>query len=307
MYCMKAACELSANLTFLEIRSPINRRVATVVGAVTFKLVPLEKGLGVLLTFRPGSGKREGKPGVCGGGEEDLGVMFSCVVEESDWTWFEEGGEIIPFLEYTPDNTRVRCNICRESRVSGLGNWVHTKNLKTHLKCATHSTCWQNYLDTQLREKEESAQLSLAYNASAISTPSISSSSLPSAPPAMFPAEPDDTDMDLDLPEWQPLPSVSQLIRELGAEPEYAPTPEETQRMLREQYEQILVNAYQESHLDQDGVEEQFMGADSPKIDAEGEEDDIEDDPMSSSEYFPYPSKPYFDIKDKRLPKSSPD
>ncbi|KAJ7800653.1 hypothetical protein B0H14DRAFT_2615986 [Mycena olivaceomarginata] len=101
------------------------------------------------------------------------------------------------------------------------------------------------------------------------------------------------------LPIYHRVFSTEELAQELGAgsEERAVLTLEEKQSNLREQYEQMLLDAYQADHLDsEDGVEDQFVGDGIPKTIniAEGEEEDeqcFDAAALSSPAYHPYPSK----------------
>ncbi|KAK7012712.1 hypothetical protein R3P38DRAFT_3587825 [Favolaschia claudopus] len=212
---------------------------------------------------------------------------------KSDWV---PPAEIIPFLEYNSDCKHVRCNLCRQSRKSGVGKWMEIKSLRPHLDCGTHRACWENYLESEQRKQEEQSHLAFAYNTTSAADFPMSSSSPPSAIPSMFPPD-EDIEMDVDFAwkERQPLPSNAQLMADLGVgEVADAPTPEETRRIIREEYERLLINAYHDSHLETDGVDEQFVGSDMPKEHpcTDEDEDVDEDEYFCDSEYFPYPNKP---------------
>ncbi|KAJ7775833.1 hypothetical protein B0H14DRAFT_3508393 [Mycena olivaceomarginata] len=115
----------------------------------------------------------------------------------------------------------------------------------------------------------------------------------PSYPPPIF-AGPELGD---GFPAYQHALSSAELIQELGGADEHVPpTVEEKQANLRQQYEQMLLDAYQADHLEsEDGVDDQFVGDEMPanSNSAEEEEDEQCFDPsaLSLSAYHPYPSK----------------
>lgn len=112
-------------------------------------------------------------------------------------------------------------------------------------------------------------------------------------PPILAAAEPDDS-------VYSRVLSAEELAQELGADSEEPVilTVEEKQSNLRQQYEQMLVDAYQADHLeDEDGPDDQFVSDELPRSSRSGEGEEEEDeqcfDPsaLPSSAYQPYPSK----------------
>ncbi|KAK7016555.1 hypothetical protein R3P38DRAFT_3202741 [Favolaschia claudopus] len=80
----------------------------------------------------------------------------------------------------------------------------------------------------------------------------------------------------------------------LGAKDVDIPSPEETRRMLREEYERLLIEAYRNSHFEEDGGGEEIPEVDMLKdtgCNKDDDDDPIEEDDFCDSEYFPYPSK----------------
>lgn len=101
-----------------------------------------------------------------------------------------------------------------------------------------------------------------------------------------------------DFPAYQRVYGTAELIQELGeVEESVAPTVEEKQSNLHQQYEQMLLDAYQTDHLEsEDSVDDQFVGDEMPKQPdrvEEEEEDEQYFDPsaLSPSAYHPYLSK----------------
>ena len=116
--------------------------------------------------------------------------------------------------------------------------------------------------------------------------------SSPSLPPAMFPNDAMDVDDGWDLP--RTMPGSEQLMQDLGmlgVELE-APNPDVTRALLQQEYERMLIAAFGEAHLEMDGLEDQFIGADQPKDIDDTDEDLCDDNELwETSEYDPYPSK----------------
>jgi hypothetical protein len=106
----------------------------------------------------------------------------------------------------------------------------------------------------------------------------------------MFPQSEDNMDIDSDLP---PI-NIPHLIDELGAHPQPGILgPEETRLLLQQEFERMLEDTYQETHLGA-GVEDQFIADELPKAgDNEDEEDAqcFDSDLLQSEQYFPYPNK----------------
>ncbi|KAJ7733552.1 hypothetical protein DFH07DRAFT_780573 [Mycena maculata] len=206
-------------------------------------------------------------------------------------TW-EPPAEIRPFLEYR--DGKVRCNICRDARISGVGRWMEKKNLKDHLGRPTHLACWKNHKEEEQQRTAERARFTEAYNNELASELPPFSPSSPSLPPVMFPSDDMEIDCVWDMP--QPIPSTEKLMTDLGAlavEPEAA-NPEETRALLQQEYERMLIAAYGEAHFEKDGIDDQFIGDDQPKEGLDDADEDLceDDDLWDTSEYHPYPSKP---------------
>ncbi|KAJ7170376.1 hypothetical protein C8R43DRAFT_1120807 [Mycena crocata] len=107
--------------------------------------------------------------------------------------------------------------------------------------------------------------------------------------PVMYPN--DNMEIDAVWDTFQPMPTAAQLIADLGvAEQPEALDPEETRGLLRQEYERMLIGAYEETQFDKDGLDGQFLGDDLPKESPDN--DDEDDDLWDMSEYRPYPSKP---------------
>jgi hypothetical protein len=106
----------------------------------------------------------------------------------------------------------------------------------------------------------------------------------------MFPQPEDDIDMDTGL---TPV-NLAHLMEELGGAPEPKVLgPEGTRLLLQQEFERMLEDAYQETHLGA-GVEDQFIADELPKIgDEDGDEDThyFDSELVENNEYFPYPNK----------------
>jgi hypothetical protein len=106
----------------------------------------------------------------------------------------------------------------------------------------------------------------------------------------MFPQSEDNMDIDSDLP---PI-NIPHLIDELGEHPQPGSLgPKETRLLLQQEFERMLEDAYQETHLGA-GVEDQFIADELPKAGDDEDEEDaqcFDSDLLQSEEYFPYPNK----------------
>ncbi|KAK7033799.1 hypothetical protein R3P38DRAFT_2772786 [Favolaschia claudopus] len=116
----------------------------------------------------------------------------------------------------------------------------------------------------------------------------------------MFPAEEPNVEMDVDDPLWtqEPLllPSNDQLIFEMGLnhEADELPSPEETRALLKQEYQRMLIRAYEEAYLEKEDEAASLSGEAILSGGMEGDDDvDIDDSDLGpSSEYYPYPNKP---------------
>ncbi|KAJ7333486.1 hypothetical protein DFH08DRAFT_925944 [Mycena albidolilacea] len=102
----------------------------------------------------------------------------------------------------------------------------------------------------------------------------------------MFPQSEDNMDINSDLP---PI-NIPHLIDELGERLQPGILgPEETCLLLQQEFEQMLEDAYQETHLGA-GVEDQFIANELPKAGDDDDEEDVQcfdSDLLQSEEYFP--------------------
>lgn len=203
--------------------------------------------------------------------------------------------EIIPYLQYSEDQRQVRCTICYGRSGAGLGrHGIELRSLKTHLTCNAHKTCWRSHLEREAARTADLKEFSEVSNAAAMSAFPDFEDITPSHPPSMF-TEPQ---TEPDFPAYQRVYGTAELIQELGeVEESAAPTVADKQSNLRQQYEQMLLDAYQADHLEnEDGVDDQFVGDEMPKHPDRVEDEDEDEqcfDPsaLSPSAYHPYPSK----------------
>ncbi|KAJ7192259.1 hypothetical protein GGX14DRAFT_537765 [Mycena pura] len=192
------------------------------------------------------------------------------------------------YLQHAGD--QIRCLVCAKVGKVGIGGWFSRKNLKAHLGTPTHAAAYNSETQKARRDAEERERFSEAYNAFENQEfPEINSSG-PSHVAQMFPQPEDDIDMDTGL---APV-NLAHLMEELGGAPEPEVLgPEATRLLLQQEFERMLEDAYQETHLGA-GVEDQFVADELPKI---GDEDDDEDtycfdsELVENDEYFPYPNK----------------
>ncbi|KAJ7838096.1 hypothetical protein B0H14DRAFT_3701249 [Mycena olivaceomarginata] len=196
--------------------------------------------------------------------------------------------EIEAFLEYNED--MVRCGVCYNVGKVGLRGWISRKNLKAHLNSPTHLGAYDTEIQRGRMAAEEQDRLSQAYGtAGAPNLPDIHPSEA-SQVPQMFPQSEDNMDIDSNLP---PI-NIPHLIDELGEHPQPGILgPEETRLLLQQEFERMLEDAYQETHLGA-GVEDQFIADELPKAGDDEDEEDaqcFDSDLLQSEEYFPYPNK----------------
>ncbi|KAJ7618023.1 hypothetical protein FB45DRAFT_1103391 [Roridomyces roridus] len=209
-------------------------------------------------------------------------------------TW-EPPDEMRPFLEYREE--KVRCNICRDTRASGVGRWINKKGLKDHLNRQMHLASWDTHQKKEQQREAENAEFARAYdNEPEPGFPAFSPSS-PPMPPAMFPDRDDEMDVDQGEALLAAMPGAERLMEDLGqlgVEAE-TPSPEATRALLEQEYERLLVAAFGESQFDEDGLDGQLIGADQPKSgpdDDDGDEDLCDEhEQWGTSEYHPYPSR----------------
>ncbi|KAJ7192458.1 hypothetical protein GGX14DRAFT_406402 [Mycena pura] len=167
---------------------------------------------------------------------------------------------------------------------------MEAKSLKSHLVCNAHKSRWINHLEQVTARAADIQEFTEISNAAGVSAFPDFEDITPSYLPPIF--EDEDNFMANDR-----VLSTAELIQELGEVQEDAvPTAEENQSNLRQQYEQMLLDAYQADHLENaDGVDDQFISDEAPKnlVIEEDDEDDLCFDPsaLSSSAYHPYPSK----------------
>ncbi|KAJ7729682.1 hypothetical protein DFH07DRAFT_994762, partial [Mycena maculata] len=199
------------------------------------------------------------------------------------------GSEVKKFLEYSSDGTQVRCKICQSEAKSGVGRWILTKNLKSHLERNTHKACMGNYTAREHDRREELEQLSAAYNAPSTSENPYISPFTPAHLPTMFPESDPDGDSLMDT-----LGSASELMHELGQTVDAGVvTQEESHALLQQQFERMLQDAYQEAEFEA-GVGDEFIADEMPKeIDDDEEEEDncFDLSLLDNSAYHPYPNK----------------
>jgi hypothetical protein len=204
--------------------------------------------------------------------------------------------EIVPYLLYSGDKKTVRCTVCHGTSGAGLGrHGIDAKSLKSHLASPSHATCWRNHLAREEARAADLEAFSAVSNSTAVSVfPDFEVPDLDYPPPIFAAAEPNDS-------VYSRVLSAEELAQELGADSEEPPailTVEQKQSNLRQQYEQMLVDAYQADHLEnEDGPDDQFVSDELPRSSRGGEGEEEEDeqcfDPsaLPVSAYHPYPSK----------------
>ncbi|KAJ7196971.1 hypothetical protein GGX14DRAFT_402885 [Mycena pura] len=195
---------------------------------------------------------------------------------------------MVPHLEYNGE--QVRCLVCARLVKNGAGNWISRKNLKAHLATPTHLASFDSTFEMERIRTEDHQHLSQAYDAAGSNDlPHINASEL-SQVPSMFPPEPEHDSMDVDLP---PV-NFEILMEQLGVVPEPEElSPEATRLLLQREFEQMLEDAYEETHHLGANIDEQFIADELPKA---GDEDDddihcFDAELVEGSEYFPYPNK----------------
>jgi hypothetical protein len=195
---------------------------------------------------------------------------------------------MVPHLEYNGE--QVRCLVCARLVKNGAGNWISRKNLKAHLATPTHLASFDSEMERIRTDTEDRQHLSQAYDAAGSNDlPHIDTSEL-SQVPSMFPLEPEHDNMDIDLP---PV-NFAILMEQLGVAPEQEElSPEATRLLLQREFEQMLEDAYEETHHLGANIDEQFIADELPKT-ADEDDDDIhcfDAELVEGSEYFPYPNK----------------
>jgi hypothetical protein len=188
------------------------------------------------------------------------------------------------------EGDKIRCLICARVGKIGVGGWFSRKNLKAHLGTPTHVAAYDSKTQKSRRDAEEHERLSEAYNAFENQEFPEMNPSGPSHMVQMFPQPEDDINMDTGL---TPV-NLAHLMEELGEVPEPEVLgPEATRLLLQQEFERMLEDAYQETHLGA-GVEDQFIADELPKIGDEDDDGDIhcfDSELVENDEYFPYPNK----------------